>query len=607
MKKSCLFLLWLLVPLCLQAAHIVGSEVSYRYLGSDQYEITFRILRDDNSGGAPLDAPLHYTIFDENTDTIVGVYFVDYLLDTVPATQGDPCVVPPSNFIIQMGVYIDTVTLPFIAGNYYVTYQRCCWANDISNIADPGDEGLTVTCVIPGSGLVSTQNSSSSVDALPPIILCTNKEFTYNFTATDPDGDSLVYTFCDPIGYDQMAGNTSPNPDFPRPYQPVVWEPGFSGTAPFGPTTTVSIDPQTGFIEFTPDLVGRFLAAVCVSEFRNGVLLTERNVIMLFQIVQCDQVVPFEITAQNEGIVVGGQGGGTEPEDLKIVSEDCGSHTFSINRNADTSELIIELIKIGTAINGVDYNFLPDTIIIPVGVEDTSFTIFGLADNLVEPTEFVTLILRYFDICTGEYDSLVTRVEIFDYQPLELTLPKDSLNFCQDLGETVKIESITKFGIPPYQYEWYSPATDFLPPSPTLQFSQGVVTETVTPFTLRVVDQCGKDTLSNIAYVWDQCPIIVPNVVTVNGDYINDVFLIKNLENYDAVRLKIWNRWGNLLYENDAYKNNWLVTHRDGTPFNEGVYFYTAEVVNSDKYTYDDQEKTIYQAQGFFHVISNKK
>jgi gliding motility-associated-like protein/uncharacterized repeat protein (TIGR01451 family) len=61
----------------------------------------------------------------------------------------------------------------------------------------------------------------------------------------------------------------------------------------------------------------------------------------------------------------------------------------------------------------------------------------------------------------------------------------------------------------------------------------------------------------------------IPNVFTPNGDGINDVFEIVGLKLYSNVRLLVYNRWGNQVYRNDKYNNDW-----SGDGLNEGTYYY---------------------------------
>lgn len=52
-------------------------------------------------------------------------------------------------------------------------------------------------------------------------------------------------------------------------------------------------------------------------------------------------------------------------------------------------------------------------------------------------------------------------------------------------------------------------------------------------------------------------PLEAPNVFTPNGDGTNDVLVFKNLEYYPNSALKIYDRWGILVYENGNYLNDW--------------------------------------------------
>lgn len=61
----------------------------------------------------------------------------------------------------------------------------------------------------------------------------------------------------------------------------------------------------------------------------------------------------------------------------------------------------------------------------------------------------------------------------------------------------------------------------------------------------------------------------IPNVFTPNGDGRNDTFVILGLDGFDNAELTVFNRWGNEVYRNRNYKNNW-----DGNNLNEGTYYY---------------------------------
>ncbi|MEZ4799558.1 MAG: gliding motility-associated C-terminal domain-containing protein [Flavobacteriales bacterium] len=67
------------------------------------------------------------------------------------------------------------------------------------------------------------------------------------------------------------------------------------------------------------------------------------------------------------------------------------------------------------------------------------------------------------------------------------------------------------------------------------------------------------------------CDITIPNVFTLNGDSQNNSLVIEGLLNFRNSTIKIYNRWGTLVYENDDYRNNWSPDEQQAE---DGVYYY---------------------------------
>ena len=68
-------------------------------------------------------------------------------------------------------------------------------------------------------------------------------------------------------------------------------------------------------------------------------------------------------------------------------------------------------------------------------------------------------------------------------------------------------------------------------------------------------------------------PIKVYNALSPNRDDINDYFMIEGLEAYPENELKIFNRFGKVLYEKTGYDNSWG-GEVDGEILPNGTYFY---------------------------------
>lgn len=580
--KNCLILFFLMFGFTSFATHIVGGEISYDTLGNDQYEVRFEIYRD--CGGSDFDNPLQYTVFNPNGSVVSEYTIALPSPDTLSVFSDNPCVTPPNDVCIARAIYIDTITMPATPGGYYITYQRCCWANNIQNITTPGDWGLTLTIDVPGTDLVgNADNHSARFSNYPPIVLCSNYTLTFDHSAVDPDGDSLVYSMCSPKSFN--GGGTfvfEPNPEDPAPYTNAPWVAGFSGTQPYGPGSSVTIDSQTGLMNITPNQLGTFVAAVCVQEYRDGVLINEKMRIFGYRVVVCDIEIPIEVSLLGAGELI----------------EGCSSAGFIIERDDTTTALTVGISTSGSATNGIDYNFIPDSITIPVGVSTDTITIFPIEDVFIEGNETVEFSVIVENPCEDDYDTTTASLTIVDYLPMGINVG-DSLNLCDEYGEYGTLWAEVGFGLPPYDYYWeptnYAnndtitfPATDL---APNLNLMYVVVT-----------DACNKQIISDPIPVLNQCPCQVPNVITMNGDGINDTFIIKNVNDYDRVHLKIFNRWGNLVFEDEDYENDWQGHNMNGKELTEGVYTYLVQPL-SEKFEYDDAKRSLYTAHGFVHIV----
>lgn len=67
--------------------------------------------------------------------------------------------------------------------------------------------------------------------------------------------------------------------------------------------------------------------------------------------------------------------------------------------------------------------------------------------------------------------------------------------------------------------------------------------------------------------------LVMPTGFTPNGDGYNDLFLIQGLDGYASNILTIVNRWGNVVYDQLNYKNDWNGDNSSGEPLPNGTYF----------------------------------
>ena len=74
-----------------------------------------------------------------------------------------------------------------------------------------------------------------------------------------------------------------------------------------------------------------------------------------------------------------------------------------------------------------------------------------------------------------------------------------------------------------------------------------------------------------------------PTVFTPNGDGVNDRFIIKDIDKFPTNSIKLFNRWGNLVFEASPYQNNWngyqqSATTAESAELPVGTYFYILDL-----------------------------
>jgi gliding motility-associated-like protein len=69
----------------------------------------------------------------------------------------------------------------------------------------------------------------------------------------------------------------------------------------------------------------------------------------------------------------------------------------------------------------------------------------------------------------------------------------------------------------------------------------------------------------------------MPTAFSPNEDGNNDRFVIHGIEVYPNNSIIVFNRWGNIVYKNDGYKNDWDGHSNNGIELPDGTYFVILE------------------------------
>lgn len=271
---------------CLQASHathIIGGELYYDCLGGNTYRITLKVYRDCYLGQAPYDDPAKITVWSGNGGYMEVIEVPFPGSSNVPFISSNPCFQAPANVCVEQAIYTTVVTLANSPSGYIFAYQRCCRNNTIVNLVDPGNTGATYTEQVPASDLC---NSSPRFTNFPPIALCIGEPLFFDHSATDPDGDSLVYQLCSTY---EGATPQDPQPYITSnpPFSPITFQAPYSSGLPIASAPAASIDPITGLLSVYPTQLGQYVVGVCVSEYRNGVLIGTHSRDFQFNVTNC--------------------------------------------------------------------------------------------------------------------------------------------------------------------------------------------------------------------------------------------------------------------------------------------------------------------------------
>ncbi len=152
----------------------------------------------------------------------------------------------------------------------------------------------------------------------------------------------------------------------------------------------------------------------------------------------------------------------------------------------------------------------------------------------------------------------VTDTITISYYPKEdLGLPTDTI-LCQ--GKFVELVANNIIGA---AYRWNNGSTT----NSSIYYEEGTAT-------LTVITKC--DTLQATTEIEEnECEepeVYIPNSFTPNGDGLNEYFEIVNLPADNS--LKVFNRWGEMIYEAAPYRNDWDGTLRTGEKALDGIYIF---------------------------------
>ena len=235
-------------------------------------------------------------------------------------------------------------------------------------------------------------------------------------------------------------------------------------------------------------------------------------------------------------------------EDVTCAGDANGSIVVMVNNGTPT------FTYAWTDFPGVNSSTLQD---LPGGTYEVTVT----DDNDCTDTQVITI---------SEPDSLEIDLSAFVYP--------NGTNLTTAISCDGAISSFVQGGTVEYSYLWTGSPNGV--PNDTLPDAVGICEG---EYCLTVTDEnnCVADTCLKIE---GPDELILPTGVSPNDDGLNDSFIIIGIDAYPENDLKIFNRWGNLVFEQQDYTNGdpWRGEGSNGEILPDATYFVILVIQNSD-------------------------
>lgn len=305
MKKLILFVFFQVITVFCFASHIVGGEIEVvplknTVIGNVTHQITLSLYFDAINGRtAAEDLSITLQIYRKRDLVRMGqvtcpqVYRQAIKYVDPSCQKGDL-----STLLMKYSSTVNLLTADFSdPEGYMVVWERCCRNTIITNIQNPSNVGMVFyTEFAP----VTTANTTPHFKDIIADYVCINQNFEMDFSATDADGDSLVYTLVVP-----WIGNSSPNQSNPTnspstAYREASWVTGISINNVIPGEIPLRIDAQTGVLNVKPNKLGLYVFSVMVEEFRKGQRIGRMKRDFQLKVIDCIYNAPPVVLVANQ-------------------------------------------------------------------------------------------------------------------------------------------------------------------------------------------------------------------------------------------------------------------------------------------------------------------
>jgi len=171
---------------------------------------------------------------------------------------------------------------------------------------------------------------------------------------------------------------------------------------------------------------------------------------------------------------------------------------------------------------------------------------------------------------------------------MQLTLHEPGTHLVVDAGPDQHLEVVLSTTLAAHTSAWSSVQWTLLHGSGSIASPHSATTE-VTGLSLGAntflvtvsLGACVGDMDTVVVHVED---LFIPQGISPNADGDNDRFEITGMAAYPGSELVIFNRWGQKVYENDSYANEWDGRSKNGQELPNDTYFYVLNLSKDRAY-----------------------
>lgn len=228
------------------ASHVAGADLTYECLGNNQYLVTLNAYRDCE--GIDMDATETIDLVSDCGSSLTATLPLDYSEEISQLCQSELQNSTCSGGQLpgmEIYSYSAIVTLDPPCDTWTLSWQLCCRNILILNLNDPDAQDMYIEATI-NTASYECDNSPVFNNLHIPYV-CVNSPVAYSYGVSEVDGDSLTYAMVNALGPNDLLYNA-----------------GYTAQEPI---PGITIDPQTGLLQFTPTMVGTFVVVVEISQW----------------------------------------------------------------------------------------------------------------------------------------------------------------------------------------------------------------------------------------------------------------------------------------------------------------------------------------------------